>query len=229
MIGVYDYTVVLTYLSMISGATGIILTMTGIGHPYLGALFLMFSGLFDSFDGKVARTKKNRSELEKNFGVQIDSLSDLICFGVLPAAIGLAQLRISGRFIELMSKEQNSNSAVATILMIAVADIYILTALIRLAYFNATEDERQKEAAQTGVVHYTGLPVTSAALIFPFTLIIHYFVKADLTVIYFWVMFITAILFVGTFKIPKLSNKVLYILVGFGLLELFGLIFIILD
>ena len=62
MIGFYDYTVVLTYLSMLSATTGIMLCLNDIGHPYLGMFFLMFCGLCDAFDGKVARTKKNRTE-----------------------------------------------------------------------------------------------------------------------------------------------------------------------
>ena len=68
MIGVYDYTVILTYLSTCSGLLGIIFTMTEVGHPYCGTLFLMISGLLDGFDGKVARTKQTeliwRSVLE---------------------------------------------------------------------------------------------------------------------------------------------------------------------
>ena len=70
MIGVYDYTVILTYLSLLSGASGIIVCLKGIGHPYLGMFFLLFSGLCDTFDGKVARSKKNRTEREKRFGIQ---------------------------------------------------------------------------------------------------------------------------------------------------------------
>ena len=49
------------------------------------ALFcLAFSGLCDMFDGKVARTKANRTEDEKRFGIQIDSLCDVVCFGAFP-------------------------------------------------------------------------------------------------------------------------------------------------
>ena len=62
MIGYYDYTVILTYLSMLSATSGIMLCLNDIGHPYLGMFFLMFCGLCDAFDGKVARTKKNRTE-----------------------------------------------------------------------------------------------------------------------------------------------------------------------
>lgn len=58
MIGFYDYTVILTYLSLMSGTIGIMLCLNGMGHPYLGMFFLLFSGLCDTFDGKVARTKK---------------------------------------------------------------------------------------------------------------------------------------------------------------------------
>ena len=58
MIGVYDYTVILTYLSLLSGASGIIVCLKGIDHPYLGMFFLLFSGLCDTFDGKVSRSKK---------------------------------------------------------------------------------------------------------------------------------------------------------------------------
>ncbi len=42
MIGVFDYTVILTYLSLISAGTGIIITLSdSTGHPYLGVFFLL--------------------------------------------------------------------------------------------------------------------------------------------------------------------------------------------
>ena len=125
MIGVYDYTVILTYLSIISGVVGIIVTMTGIGHPYFGTLFLMVSGILDAFDGRVARTKKNRSDFERKFGVQIDSLSDLICFGVLPAAIGLALLRVSGIFTEIVRRKDYEGSIWMIIILLAIMSIFV--------------------------------------------------------------------------------------------------------
>ena len=60
-LGYYDYTCFLTYLSLLSAGLGIFVTLHGAGHPYLGIFFLMFSGLCDAFDGKVARTKKDTS------------------------------------------------------------------------------------------------------------------------------------------------------------------------
>ena len=92
MIGIFDYTVILTYLSLLSAGTGIIVSLHGNGHPYWGVFFLLICGICDLFDGKVARTKKNRTEMERNFGIQIDSLSDMVAFGVLPACIGVSLL-----------------------------------------------------------------------------------------------------------------------------------------
>ena len=95
MIGVYDYTVILTFLSLLSASTGIITTLSGSGHPYIGSFFLLFCGLCDAFDGKIARRKVDRTDISRRFGIQIDSLSDLVAFGVLPACIGTALIRVS--------------------------------------------------------------------------------------------------------------------------------------
>ena len=86
MIGFYDYTVLLTYMGFIFGMSGIILAINGQIFPAI--ICLMFSGLCDMFDGRVARTKKKRTTEERQFGIQLDSLSDLVCFGVLPSIIG---------------------------------------------------------------------------------------------------------------------------------------------
>ena len=84
MIGFYNYTVILTYLGTLSGFLGI--TFAFNEKPLIALICLIFAGLCDMFDGKVASTKQ-RTQQEKRFGIQIDSLSDVICFGVLPAVI----------------------------------------------------------------------------------------------------------------------------------------------
>ena len=59
MLGVYDYTVVLTYMSIVSAVVGIACSFQP--QLILGAVIcLMVCGGLDAFDGKVARTKKNR-------------------------------------------------------------------------------------------------------------------------------------------------------------------------
>ena len=83
LIGFYDYTVVLTYASMVSAVLGMVFAHKG---AFGGAMLCLFlSGFCDAFDGTVARTKKNRTEDEKAFGIQLDSLVDVVSFGVAPA------------------------------------------------------------------------------------------------------------------------------------------------
>jgi CDP-diacylglycerol---serine O-phosphatidyltransferase len=55
MIGFYDYTVVLTYISFTSSIIGIFCAVTG--HPKWAVFCLALSGLCDMFDGKIARRK----------------------------------------------------------------------------------------------------------------------------------------------------------------------------
>ena len=52
MIGYYNYTMLLTYMSLLSASVGIGVSLYGSGHPYIGIFFLMFCGLCDAFDGK---------------------------------------------------------------------------------------------------------------------------------------------------------------------------------
>ena len=56
MLGVYDYTVVLTYVSLMVSIGGMMFAVNG--HLHLGVMCLAISGLCDMFDGKIARTKK---------------------------------------------------------------------------------------------------------------------------------------------------------------------------
>jgi CDP-diacylglycerol--serine O-phosphatidyltransferase len=234
MIGFYDYTVVLTYLSLLSATSGIMLCLNDIGHPYLGMFFLMFCGLCDAFDGKVARTKKNRTEQMKQFGIQIDSLSDLVAFGVLPACIGIAMLRSSIEFSifpQFKFLHLEDKSTVIKVILTIIAVFYSLAAMIRLAYFNVLEEERQKTEGGGVNKTYVGLPVTSAALVFPTILLIHIFCSADLTLLYFLFLFIVGYLFVADIRIKKPTTKGVLIMIAIGTIEalILGFVFIVMK
>ena len=181
MIGFYDYTVVLTYISFLSAVSGIFCATSS--HLRWAIFFLAFSGLCDMFDGKIARTKKNRTDEEKSFGIQIDSLSDLICFGALPA---LMVYELSGR----------SSFGFLT------GALYVLCALIRLAYFNVMEEERQaKEGGRRQF--YLGLPVTNIALIFPLCYLVQEGMLPEHFVFYPWMAVGTAAAFLLPIKVKK--------------------------
>ena len=223
MIGFYNYTEVLTYLSLLSAGTGILVSLSGNGHPYWGVFFLLLCGLFDAFDGQVARTKKDRSHMEASFGIQIDSLSDLVAFGVLPACIGVAMLQRPEFFHEAIA---NNNPLLYMIIKgacFAIGAFYILAALIRLAYFNVTEEERQK-SEEGARKYYTGLPVTSAALIFPSVMLFRYILPFDISLLYTFVMIATGFMFLGKFQLRKPKLKGILLLILLGVLECVALI-----
>ena len=211
MIGFFDYTVLLTYLSLLSAGCGILVSLNGDGHPYWGIAFLLFSGLCDAFDGKVARTKKDRSEMEQKFGIQIDSLSDLVAFGVLPMCIGMAMVRRS---------EALAAYTWVRYVLAGITLLYMLAAMIRLAYFNVAEEERQKREKGIARKVYLGLPVTSAALIFPTVLLFQFILKSlDITPIYFGVALLTGFLFLSKIRIGKPGLRGILIMVGLGAAE----------
>lgn len=219
MIGYYNYTTLLTYLSLASATTGIVVSLMDSGHPYIAMCFLLFCGLCDAFDGKVARIKKNRTERECKFGIQIDSLSDIVAFGVLPACIGAALMRSHEALQKIVAGPVGT---VFMVLLFAIMAFYTLTALIRLAYFNVTEEERQQ--TETGTrKYYVGLPVTSAAIIFPTVLLITYlcreFRQVDISPLYFVTLGICALAFVLKFQLKKPGMKAILIMVGIGAVE----------
>lgn len=213
MIGFYDYTVILTYLSVLSAGVGIMVSLDGAGHPYMGIMFLMICGLCDTFDGKVARSKKNRTDKEKEFGIQIDSLSDLIAFGALPVCIGVALYKR-----DLLMGDTSILSKVPYEVIIGISALFILCALIRLAYFNITAEETQSDSLGDEK-YYFGLPVTSTALIFPTFLLIRHFVSANITFVYYLLLIIVGILFILRFKLRKPTSKEIYIMIAVGAIE----------
>lgn len=224
MIGVFDYTVVLTYMSLVSAFFGILFSLSFTGCPYIAVFFLLFCGLCDAFDGKVASMKKSRTDFQKKFGIQIDSLSDLVAFGVLPACIGIGVYR-SSYFLQSLFFSNYWLGMTFRFCIYFVGLFYVLAALIRLAYFNVTEEERQKKEKGKRKM-YTGLPVTASCLIFPSILLLQYIMKWDLALVYVVALFITSILFLLKFQIKKLEMKEILILVFLGLLEFIFFIFV---
>ena len=209
MIGFYNYTVILTYISLLISTVGIFLAPF---HPAAALFCLLMSGVCDMFDGKIARTRKQSTEEEKRFGIQLDSLCDIVCFGVLPAAIGVSPLYI------LISP--------FGILTAVIAGLYILCALIRLAYFNVTEETRQ--STETGRrTHYLGVPVTTAAMVFPLCYVVsHYLLRLNgfLASLSFWIypafLLITAVAFILPVKVKKPHGIGMVIMGVIGLAEI---------
>lgn len=203
MIGYYNYTVIATYVGLISAVCGVGFVISG--NLFAALICLALAGFFDIFDGRIARTR-NSTKDEHSFGIQIDSLTDLVAFGVLPAAIGYALCDKAIWFIPIMCA-------------------YVLTGLIRLAYFNVTEYNRQQHSSEARHI-YEGLPITAAALIFPLIWCFKSYFAAKFSYVYAVVMAITALLFITPFKIEKPGLKGL---IGFAILGVLMVVFLVLH
>lgn len=214
LLGYYNYTVVLTYVGMLVGFAGILYVLWG--RIAAAVVCLMVSGFCDMFDGTVAATRP-RTEPEKEFGIQIDSLSDLVCFGVLPAAITSAW---GMRALPVLEDSAHAAPARA-VPVLAVSGLYLLCALIRLAYFNVDEIERQKHSAESRKIYY-GLPVTLSALFLPIvyalSLLLGWMPAIPLTVI-LGVMAVCFLLPVPLRK-PGLAGKLVAVACGAGAIAL---------
>ena len=205
MLGYWNYTVWLTYISTLLAALGIGFCIIDPSHSTDYALIcLLVCGGLDMFDGKVARTKKDRTDFEKDNGIQLDSLSDLLAFGLLPAAIGFRL------FDNIWRKWYFVFVAVALL-------VYVLFGLVRLAYFNALEHERTK-TEETVLKNYTGMPITMAAFFVPIVYLLK-FTKLPSMVfawIYLGFLIVLGFLFVLKVKFPKAGKKMIICFSIFG-------------
>ncbi len=130
--GVYLLPNMITSLSLFSGFLGII--WASAGQYESAALAIIFGALMDGLDGKVARLTNTASE----FGIQYDSLADLVAFGVAPSILMWHwHLHTYGRF------------------GIAVCFIFTACAALRLARFNVS-------TAVTNKKFFMGLPTPAA-------------------------------------------------------------------
>jgi CDP-diacylglycerol--serine O-phosphatidyltransferase len=105
---------------------------------YQAALAIFFAMFFDAFDGRVARMTKTQSD----FGVQLDSLADVISFGAAPALLvykwALAPLGFLGFFVSFA---------------------FVACGALRLARFNVLAARGDKGSS----AFFVGLPIPLAA------------------------------------------------------------------
>jgi CDP-diacylglycerol--serine O-phosphatidyltransferase len=112
--------------------------------------------------------------------------------------------------------------------IIAISAIFVLAALVRLAWFNVTVEETQGEGLGDEK-HYFGLPVTSTALIFPAFLLIRHILYVNginISYMYYLLLMIVAILFVLRFKLKKPGSKLIYFMVALGAIEFIAVLLV---
>ncbi|AQW81620.1 CDP-diacylglycerol--serine O-phosphatidyltransferase [Campylobacter pinnipediorum] len=121
-----------------SAFTGVVSIISSINGQYSKAiLYIFLSLIFDGLDGRVARLTKTTSK----FGVEFDSLADLVAFGVAPSILFYLTIGHQfGRFGALISA------------------IFVVFGAIRLARFNVTTGTYEPNV-------FIGLPIPTAAIV----------------------------------------------------------------
>jgi len=117
--GIYLLPNLITTGALFSGFYSIIASMTG--DLEQAAIAIVIAGFLDSLDGRIARLTNTQSE----FGVQYDSLSDLVAFGVAPAVL-------------MFSWTLNDLGKIGWF----VAFLYMACAALRLARFNTAPENK---------------------------------------------------------------------------------------
>lgn len=176
IIGFYRKCDLLTMLSIVSAFIGIIFAIKN--HYTISMFFLACSGICDAFDGRLARKHKYSNE-QKVYGSELDSLADVISFGVFPAVITAF---ISTNYISFI-----------------ICILYVLCGVVRLAYFNMLS------ITKTGKSNtFIGLPITSIAIGYPLVFVITRMINFDLLKIAMpATLVVFGLLFILRFEFPK--------------------------
>jgi len=143
--GVYLLPNLITTCGLFSGFYSIIATIDG--SYQVAAICILVAHVFDGLDGRIARLTKSTSR----FGIEYDSLSDLVAFGVAPGILAYKwALEPWGNWGWL------------------AASLYVACGALRLARFNVQADLGDKQS-------FTGLPIPAAADTVASTVLLYYF------------------------------------------------------
>ncbi len=133
------------FVTLLGLATSVTAMFAAVAHEFKIAILLFaFAGVCDSIDGKLARNRIDHSDTKVTvFGVMLDSLCDLVSFGVTPCVIAYAFGNIS-------------------VFDLAVYILFCVFGAIRLAYYNT------RALCSDGRYHgFIGVPITTSVVLLP--------------------------------------------------------------
>ncbi len=158
-----------TLLNVVFGSLSLVYTLN---QEYsTAAIFILVAVLMDSLDGRIAR----RLDISSQFGKELDSLCDLVSFGVAPALLVYAQVL---------------NPYVYSLGLIT-AILYIVCGAFRLARFNVLN--------LSGA--FMGIPITLAGAI---VAVLSFFSASMSATLVLLVLLFLAVMMVSKIKVPKL-------------------------
>ncbi len=159
---------VLTLLNLVAGSTAIFYAFENPGKLTYAAILIFVAVFFDFIDGFVARLLNRQSKI----GKQLDSLADLVSFGIAPAAVIFLMLKAA-----LEVKAFSIDLPYVQVLILLSPIVLIIAAALRLAKFNV--DSRQSH-------HFLGMPVPVSAIFFASLPLVNAFDPDNLLILKTW-------------------------------------------
>ena len=161
------------------------------GYFLASIIGVLWAVLFDWYDGIIARKMKGRTKVQGDFGAQLDSMIDIVSFGIVPAILLLSYGNYSIWFMP-------------------GAFIIIATSAIRLSYFNVYGLIDSKT--------YKGLALDNNVLILALVFLFEsFFSQTTFSIIIYTLLMILSVLNLSSISTPKFGGKWVYALVAYVL------------
>jgi len=183
-------------LPNICSLAGLLCAVLGIYYSILGnfpiaIIGVLWAVLFDWGDGIIARQMTGRTDHHRAFGGQLDSLIDIISFGVFPAVFLLSYGKFSPWFLP-------------------GAFLIVATSVIRLSYFNIFGLNEDKT--------YMGLALDNNVIILAFVFLFEGFLDHTVFSIILYALLMVFLMFnLAPVRTPKLAGKWFYVLIVYTL------------
>ena len=174
-------------LGLMSAVIGIYFAIQG-NFP-AAIIGVLWAVLFDWYDGIIARKMKGRTKVQGDFGAQLDSMIDIVSFGILPAIILLSY----GNY---------------NIWFLPGAFVIVAVSAIRLTYFNVYGLIDSKT--------YKGFPLDNNVLILALVFLFEgFFTPSTFSIIIYTLMMLLSALNLSSIPTPKFGGKWIYALVTY--------------
>ncbi len=183
-------------LPNICSLAGLMCAVLGVYYAILGIfplaiIAILWAVLFDWADGIIARQIKGRTDHHRAIGGQLDSLIDIVSFGVFPAIFLLSYGKFSPWFLP-------------------GAFLIVAASAIRLSYFNVF--------GLIGDKAYMGLALDNNMIIFAFVFLFEGFINHAVFSIIIYALFMVLLVFnLAPVRTPKFAGKWFYVLVAYTL------------
>jgi len=189
-IGYYSIANCVTLFGLLSSVTACFLAANG---NFKFAVYMLFIAcMCDIADGTLARKVKDRSIEDRQFGIQLDSICDVVSFGVTPCFMAFS-FGFDG------------------VLDVIIYGFFIVAGAIRLAYFNTLANKNPGKKMK----YFRGVPIPFSTFVITVLFLLTTFIPAVVTVWFFRIGLLgLGLAYILNIKVKKPHGKQAMIILG---------------